>query len=105
MTVYNKLIRDKIPEIIAQDGQRATVTVLNNDEYVKELERKLQEEVAEYLEGRNTDELADIMEVVLALGEALGSTSSSLEEIRRKKAEERGAFKKRLFLVSVDEDE
>lgn len=105
MTIYNKLIRDKIPEVIANNGQTAKITTLSDEEYVKALETKLQEEVAEYLKDKNTDELADIMEVVLALNETLGGTHESLEALRHEKAEKRGAFSQKLFLVSVNEGE
>jgi len=102
MPIY-KLVRDKIPEIIRKNGQQAELRVLDDDEFTKELEKKLQEEVAEYLQDKNADELADILEVVYALGERLGCTPGSLEELRKQKALKRGGFKKKLFLVRVDE--
>lgn len=102
MPVYNKLIRDKIPEVIAKNGQQATIRMLSDDEFVQELEKKLHEEVAEYLQDKTADELADIMEIVYALGSQLGHTPESLEEVRMKKAQARGRFIKRLFLISVE---
>lgn len=101
MPIYNKLVRDNIPEIIAKNGQRAKFRVLNDDEFVQELEKKLQEEVTEYLQDKNADELADILEVVHALGAQLGHTPDSLEQLRKKKAADRGEFSKRLFLIAV----
>lgn len=103
MPIYNKLVRDNIPEVIAKNGQRAKFRVLNDDEFVQELEKKLQEEVAEYMQDKNADELADIQEVVYALGEQLGYTPGSLEELREQKVLKRGGFKKKLFLVQVDD--
>jgi len=103
MPIYNKLVRDNIPEVIAKNGQQAKFRVLDDNELTQELEKKLQEEVAEYLQDKNADELADILEVVYALGERLGYTPRSLEELRKQKALKRGGFKKKLFLVRVDD--
>lgn len=101
MPIYNKLVRDGILEIIRKNGQRAKFRVLGDDEFIQELEKKLQEEVAEYCQDKNADELADILEVVYALGERLGHTRDSLEELGAKKAQANGKFTKRLFLISV----
>ncbi len=64
MKVYNKLVRDKITDIIESDGRIAKYRILDNNEYRKELNSKLQEEVKEYLDDNNVEELADIVEVV-----------------------------------------
>lgn len=69
---YNKLVRDKIPEIILAQGEKPVTRVLEDAEYLACLEQKLREETAEYLESGKLDELADIMEVVYALCEARG---------------------------------
>jgi len=103
MKEYNKLVRDNIPAIINKKGQKAVTKRLDDAEYRFQLERKLQEEVDEYLADKNGDELADILEVVYALGEALQLTPEMLEMLRRKKAEERGVFKDRVLLVGVEE--
>jgi len=102
MPVYNKLIRDKIPEVIAKNGQQATIRTLNDDEFTVELEKKLQEEVTEYLQDKSVGELADILEVVHALGELHGQSAGQLGALRKSKAAQRGAFRKKLFLVSVN---
>jgi predicted house-cleaning noncanonical NTP pyrophosphatase (MazG superfamily) len=101
MPIYNKLVRDNIPEIIAKNGQQARFRVLAEDEFIQKLEEKLQEEVAEYLQDKNADELADILEVVYALGRQLGHTPEALEELRERKVVARGGFDKRLLLQSV----
>lgn len=97
--VFNKLVRDKIPEIIREDGGQAVVRVLDAGEYRACLERKLDEEVAEYHESKELDELVDVLEVVYALAGADGHTEEELLSAYRRKHEERGGFSKRLFLV------
>lgn len=98
---YNKLIRDRIPEIIAKNGQTARVRVLTDEEYLAKLDEKLGEELAEYLADGNVEELADLLEVIYAAALARGTTAEQLDEIRRKKAEERGAFAEKLLLEEV----
>ena len=98
---YNKLIRDGIPEIIAKNGQTARVRVLTDEEYLAKLDEKLGEELAEYLADGNIEELADLLEVIYAAALVRGTTAEQLDEIRRKKAEERGAFAEKLLLEEV----
>lgn len=102
MKQYNKLVRDKIPEIIQKSGKCSEYKVLSDDEYRIELDKKLDEEVSEYREARNMEELADIMEVLYALCESSGSSIEELERIRKRKAEERGAFKDKIYLKNVE---
>lgn len=102
MTEYNKLVRDKIPEIIETSGERANVRILEDGEYFRELRKKLGEEVGEYLESGDSAELADILEVVLALAGASGISSEELWQIYGKKHRERGGFEKKIFLVSKE---
>lgn len=99
---YNKLVRDNIPHIIEKEGRKATVRKLDKAETITNLERKLIEEVGEYIEDKTVDELADILEVLYALCEINGITREHLEQIRKSKAQERGAFKKGLFLEYVE---
>ena len=101
MPVYNKLVRDKILEIIKDSGQKSTHKILTAEEYAVELTKKLVEEVEEYKKDKNTDELADIREVVYALASLHSCTSEELEKIRAEKAEKRGGFEKKIFLVEV----
>ena len=98
MKVYNKLVRDKIPEIINADNRKAVTRRLNDNEYIKELHIKLQEEVKEYLEDNNTEELADIVEVIYAILDSKNISIEEFEKIRKAKVEKRGAFKNRIFL-------
>lgn len=101
MPVYNKLVRDKILEIIKANGQKSTHRILDADEYAVELTKKLFEEVEEYKKDKNTDELADIMEVVYALASLNDCTPEELERLRAEKAEKRGGFDKKIFLIEA----
>ena len=102
-TVYRKLVRDRIPEIIEQAGQACACSVLSDDEYLKMLDEKLNEELAEYQESKSMEELADLLEVVRAVAFARGSSPEEVEEIRRMKAEKRGGFEKKILLEEVTE--
>jgi predicted house-cleaning noncanonical NTP pyrophosphatase (MazG superfamily) len=101
--IYNKLVRDKIPEIIEAEGKVANIRWLEKEEYLEELIKKLTEEVEEFKADRNAEELADIQEVILSLADALNIKYSALAKTLSKKALERGAFKRRIFLESVEE--
>jgi len=101
-TTYNKLVRDNIPQIIEAQGEKANIRVLSDAEYVQCLREKLDEEVAEFHREQNTEELADILEVVFALGETLGCTREDLLECCRRKHEKRGGFQNRIFLISKE---
>lgn len=100
---YNKLVRDKIPEIIKAKGETANTRQLTEKEYFKELIKKLKEEAEEFEQNPSVEELADIKEVLIAIREAMGIHAGELEDVRRKKANERGRFKKRIFLESVND--
>jgi predicted house-cleaning noncanonical NTP pyrophosphatase (MazG superfamily) len=95
---YDKLVRDKIPEIIERKGEKALFHIADEAEYRSQLERKLKEETAEFLKDKNAEELADILEVVYALAATLNVSLEELERLRLKKAQERGDFKKRIIL-------
>lgn len=101
MVKYNKLVRDRILEIISQQGKVPVTYVADSEEYFTRLKQKLEEEVGEFQQSGSTEELADILEVVYALGEHLGVPKEELEKIREKKYLERGGFKERLVLNEV----
>lgn len=103
MIVYNKLIRDKIPEIIKVDGNEYEIRTLNNEEYLSELNKKLGEELKEYYESGEVEELADITEIIYAIAKYKGVDQQEFDSIRRKKAEKKGGFDKKLYLISVKE--
>lgn len=107
MPTYNKLVRDKIPQIIAADGKTYTMRVLSDEDYVKELRVKLNEELKEYLAAKTDkdalEELADLMELAHALSVVHRASPEALEEIRQVKADKRGGFRDRLFLIEVED--
>ena len=102
MKVYNKLIRDKIPEIIEADGKVCRTHILSNEEYIVALEAKLNEEVAEYQADKNLEEMADVLEVLQAICIARGYSLEELEVLRAKKVSERGGFADKIFLEYVE---
>ena len=104
MTEYNKVIRDKIPEIIKKDGHSANVSALSNEEFLIEIEKKLHEEVEEYQKDNDPSELADILEVVYRIAQLRGISKEDLEGIRLKKIQDKGAFEKNLFLVNTGDE-
>ena len=100
---YNKLVRDRIPEIIEASGKTCKTAILSDDEYLKLIDAKLDEELAEYHTDQNIEELADLMEVIYAAAIARGYTLERLEQIRAEKAEKRGGFRKKILLLEVEE--
>ena len=98
---YNKAIRDKIPEIIQKDGHSCNVKTLSDEKFLEHLEKKLSEEVVEYQNDKNSEELADILEVIYRIAQLKGVSKEELEKIRIKKSEERGGFEKNLFLIDT----
>lgn len=100
---YNKLVRDKIPQIIEESGKRCLVETLGDFEYLIALEKKLDEELAEYHIDQNIEELADMLEVIYATVLARGYTREALEKIREEKAQKRGGFEKKYYLRKVEE--
>lgn len=101
---YNKLVRDRIPEIIQDSGKTCEIEVLDDKTYLEILDKKLTEELNEYYESHNAEELADLLEVVYATAKARGYTKEQLEEIRQNKADKRGAFDQKILLKSVTEE-
>ena len=101
--VYNKLVRDKIPEIIEKSGKTCTVETLTDEKYIAMLDAKLTEELAEYQKSKSLEELADLLEVMGAVVKARGYTWDELTTVRKKKREERGGFEKRFLLKEVYE--
>lgn len=103
--VYNKLVRDNIPEIISNNNETPITRILNDEEYILELKKKLLEEVNEFLDSDDVTELADILEVVDALSDANNSSILEVMEIKKRKAEKNGKFKDQIFLIEVQENQ
>ena len=101
MKTYNKLVRDKIPEIIEADGKKCDVEIALKEEHYELLKKKLIEETDEFLEDENLEELADVMEVIISLAESLGYKEKDLLDKREEKKEEKGGFKKGVVLREV----
>lgn len=99
--IYNKLVRDKIPEIIEQDGKIAIFEILSDDEYINMIDAKLDEELAEYHGDQTIEELADLIEVIYAAAISRGYSLEELEKVRYEKSKKRGSFEKRIFLKEV----
>lgn len=102
---YNKLVRDKIPEIIILNGSIPRTRMLDDKEYSKYLRKKLLEEINEFLseDKDNIEELADLYEVVLAILDNNNISLEQFENIRYQKALEKGRFEKKILLLSVNE--
>ena len=100
-TIHNKLVRDRIPEIIEASGKGCVCKTLNEQEYLAALDAKLNEELAEYQQDKSMEELADLLEVIRAVINARGGSYEAVEDIRRAKAEKRGGFEKRIWLVET----
>lgn len=101
---YDKLVRDKIPEIIEKSGKQCEIEVLSDEKYLKMIDKKLDEELAEYHKDKNIEELADLLEVIYAATKARGYSIKDLEKIRSEKAEKRGGFDKKILLKKVIEE-
>src|SRR5690625_1591760 len=107
MPVYNKLVRDKIPDFIRNDNKKFTTKILDEKQYTIELKKKLKEELEEYIlasdESEALEELADIIELIHALSETHSENLAKVEQVRQEKAKKRGGFKKRIFLIEVED--
>ena len=101
---YNKLVRDKIPAIIEAAGAACETEILSDTDCLRLLDAKLDEELAEYHQDQNIEELADLMEVIHACAKARGYTVAELEAVRAEKAAKRGGFDQKILLKTVTED-
>ena len=99
MTEYNKLVRDRIPEMILRAGETPVIRTLEQEEYLACLLKKLDEETAEYKQSGELEELADILEVVFALAEAQGHKREELMAAYQAKHDARGGFRDKVYLV------
>ena len=102
---YNKLVRDKIPEIIESNGETPIFRTLNNEEYREQLEKKLYEEYNEVLMAKDSknriEELADMLEIISCLSKLENKTLDDVIEVAKQKNIKRGSFEKRIYLEEV----
>jgi predicted house-cleaning noncanonical NTP pyrophosphatase (MazG superfamily) len=107
MPTYNKLVRDKIPQIIKNKGKKLSTKVLKDVDYIKYLKVKAYEELDEYCAAQTDDEaleeLADLLEVIRALAKHHGSSIEEVEAVRIDKTEKRGGFEEKVFLIEVED--
>ena len=103
--IYNKLVRDKIPEIIEESGKTCEIEILSDEGYLQMLDKKLDEELAEYHQEQNIEELADLLEVLYATAKARGYSIEELDHVRSEKKKVRGGFDKKILLKSVQNKE
>lgn len=100
--IYNKLVRDNIPQIMEKNGEIAVTRILNDDEYRKELYKKLLEEANEVITAENSndtlEEVADVLEILRAIAELENQNIDKIIEIANDKKKKRGGFEKRIFL-------
>ena len=101
MKVYNKLVRDKIPQIIEAENRSCKIKVMQDDEYLQSLNSKLKEELNEYLQSGEVEELADLEEVIRAILDFKNISIEEFEKIRTQKVIEQGAFKQKILLESI----
>ena len=101
---YNKLVRDNIPAIIQAKGAACETEIQSDADYLRLLDAKLDEELTEYHQDQNIEELADLMEVIYACAKARGYTVAELEAVRAEKAEKRGGFARKILLKTVTEE-
>ncbi len=102
MIKYNKAIRDKIPQIIKSSGKNCNVKKLDDSEFLIQLEKKLVEELTEYQNSKDVEELADILEIIYRISELKGVVPDELDKIKQEKALKRGKFDDNLFLIDAD---
>lgn len=104
LKTYYKLVRDRIPDIIDASGKTCSTEILSDNEYLKMIDAKLDEELAEYHQDQNIEELADLIEAIYAAAKARGYSLEELERVRAEKAAKRGGFDKKILLKEVIEE-
>lgn len=104
LKTYYKLVRDHIPEIIEASGKTCSTEILSDNEYLRMIDAKLDEELAEYHQDQNIEELADLIEVIYAAAKVRGYSLEELERVRAEKAAKRGGFDKKILLKEVIEE-
>lgn len=105
MYFLGQLVRYKIPqEINETKGRQANYKILNENEYLQELDKKLFEEAHEFIEEHSVEELGDLMEVILAIMEEKNISIEEVENARKLKSNKKGAFRDKIYLINVEQD-
>ena len=105
MKIYNKLVRDRIPEIIdSEPGRKSQYRILDDNEYLIQLNKKIIEESNEFIEENSIEELGDLMEVINAIMKLKGYSMEEVIKVMKAKADKKGAFNEKIYLEYVDED-
>ena len=103
--IYNKLVRDNIPDIIVSNGETPITRILSSVEYKQELEKKLYEEYKEVLNTTNSkdriEELADMLEIIISLAQLEEKSLDDVIEVAKTKRLKRGGFDKKIYLEKV----
>jgi len=102
--IYNKLVRDNIPEIIEKDHKECNIRILEKEEYFVELNKKLDEEIKEYKEKYSIEELVDVQEIINSIVKVKGYSLEEFNKIRKTKKMKNGGFDKKLFLIDVEDN-
>lgn len=103
MSLYNKLVRDKIPEILEKEDKKYVIQYAEKEKMLDLLKDKLKEETREFLQDNSLEELADIVEVVFSLANELGYSEEEVLVKRTEKREEKGGFEEGIVLERVCE--
>ena len=103
--IYNKLVRDKIPENIDKmEGRKSNYKILEDKEYIEELDKKLFEEAHEFIEEHSVEELADLMEVIYTIMKINNISMNDVENARKIKRDKKGGFNNKIYLINVEQD-
>lgn len=104
--IYNKLVRDKIPENIDKmEGRKSNYKILEDKEYIEELDKKLFEEAHEFIEEHSVEELADLMEVIYTIMKINNISMNDVENARKIKKDKKGGFNNKIYLIDVEQDQ
>mgnify|MGYP004593908553 FL=1 len=98
MKIYDKLVRDRIPEIIENSGNHCEVEIVSDEVALEYLYKKLNEEVEELLEDKNLEEIADVMEVLFAIGKKYGYSEEDILNRKDEKKAKSGGFENNIIL-------
>lgn len=102
---YHKLVRDKIPQEIENVGKKCSYSILEEEGYQKELDKKLLEEANEFITDHSAEEMADLIEVIEAIQKTHHLEKEKVETIRLEKKTKKGGFEEKIYLIEVEEEE